>query len=42
MVELMNRHLPQDVLQVVTGGRDVGAAIASHPGIDKVMFTGSD
>lgn len=41
VVELMNRHLPRDVLQVVTGGREVGAAIASHPGIDKVMFTGS-
>ncbi|WP_100809835.1 MULTISPECIES: aldehyde dehydrogenase family protein [unclassified Microbacterium] len=41
VVELMNRHLPRDVLQVITGGREVGAAIASHPGIDKVMFTGS-
>ncbi|EYT51812.1 aldehyde dehydrogenase [Leucobacter sp. UCD-THU] len=41
VVELMNRHLPEGVLTVVSGNRDVGARIASHPGIDKVMFTGS-
>lgn len=41
VVELMNRHLPEGVLTVVSGNREVGARIASHPGIDKVMFTGS-
>jgi len=41
VVELMNRHLPEGVLTVVSGGRDVGEAIAGHAGIDKVMFTGS-
>lgn len=41
VVELMNRHLPAGVLTVVSGNREVGARIASHPGIDKVMFTGS-
>ncbi|SPM34814.1 Acyl-CoA reductase or other NAD-dependent aldehyde dehydrogenase [Mycobacterium rhizamassiliense] len=33
--------LPPGVLNVVPGGRDLGAALVSHPGIDKVSFTGS-
>ncbi|WP_028205155.1 aldehyde dehydrogenase family protein [Paraburkholderia nodosa] len=34
--------LPAGVLNIVTGfGNPVGAAIAAHPGIDKVAFTGS-
>lgn len=34
--------LPDGVLNILTGyGANVGAAIASHPGIDKVAFTGS-
>jgi phenylacetaldehyde dehydrogenase len=34
--------LPDGVLNVVTGhGETAGAAVASHPGIDKVAFTGS-
>jgi acyl-CoA reductase-like NAD-dependent aldehyde dehydrogenase len=32
---------PRGVLNVVPGGRDVGEAVVSHPGIDKVSFTGS-
>jgi len=31
---------PPGVVNVVTGGAEVGAAIASHPDIDKVTFTG--
>ncbi|MGP3535558.1 aldehyde dehydrogenase family protein [Microbacterium sp. RD1] len=38
---LLNRHLPPGVLTVVSGGRDVGEALAAHPGLDKIMFTGS-
>jgi len=41
MVSIMNEVLPADVLSVVAGGREVGARLASHPDIDKVMFTGS-
>ena len=33
--------MPEGVVTVVTGGPAVGAAIAEHPGIDKVSFTGS-
>lgn len=40
-VELINEVLPAGVLNVVTGDGDIGAAMSSHPGIDKIMFTGS-
>lgn len=33
--------VPQGVLNVITGGPEAGAAVAEHPGIDKVAFTGS-
>jgi phenylacetaldehyde dehydrogenase len=33
--------LPPGCLAVVTGGRETGAALAGHAGIDKVSFTGS-
>jgi acyl-CoA reductase-like NAD-dependent aldehyde dehydrogenase len=32
---------PPGVLNVVTGGRETGAALVAHPGIAKVAFTGS-
>lgn len=41
LIEVMNRVLPRDVLIGVAGDREVGARIASHPDIGKVMFTGS-
>ncbi|QKJ19737.1 aldehyde dehydrogenase family protein [Microbacterium hominis] len=41
LVEVFNRHLPDGVLTVVSGDRKVGAALAAHPSIDKIMFTGS-
>lgn len=31
---------PDGVINVVTGGAEVGAGITSHPGIDKITFTG--
>ena len=33
--------LPAGVLNVVPGGRELGAYLVAHPGIDKVSFTGS-
>jgi acyl-CoA reductase-like NAD-dependent aldehyde dehydrogenase len=41
LAEIFNRHLPEGVLTVVSGDREVGAAITTHTGIDKIMFTGS-
>jgi acyl-CoA reductase-like NAD-dependent aldehyde dehydrogenase len=41
LVELMNQILPPGVINVVTGGPEVGTHLATHPGIDKVVFTGS-
>ena len=32
--------LPPGVVNVVNGGPEIGHAIASHPGIDKISFTG--
>lgn len=33
--------LPAGVINVVTGGRETGAALIDHPGVDKIAFTGS-
>ena len=43
LAELMQEAgLPDGVVNVVTGfGETAGAAIAAHPGVDKVAFTGS-
>jgi acyl-CoA reductase-like NAD-dependent aldehyde dehydrogenase len=41
LVELMNQILPPGVINVVTGGPDVGTHLATHPGINKIVFTGS-
>jgi aldehyde dehydrogenase (NAD+) len=32
--------LPAGVLSVVTGGAEAGEALVSHPGVDKIAFTG--
>ena len=34
-------ELPAGVLNVLPGGRELGAYLVSHPGVDKVSFTGS-
>ena len=33
--------LPAGVLNIITGGPETGAALVSHPGVDKIAFTGS-
>ena len=41
LAHVLNSALPADVLHVVSGRRDVGAVMVSHPDIAKIMFTGS-
>jgi acyl-CoA reductase-like NAD-dependent aldehyde dehydrogenase len=41
LVELMNQVLPPGVINVVTGGPEVGTHLAAHPEVGKVVFTGS-
>lgn len=40
-VEIANAHLPPSVLNVVSGGGDIGRALAEHRGVNKIVFTGS-
>ncbi|HET8934874.1 MAG TPA: aldehyde dehydrogenase family protein [Polyangiales bacterium] len=39
--ELLRDVLPPGVLNIVTGGEELGPLMTAHPGIDKVSFTGS-
>ncbi|MEV7663303.1 aldehyde dehydrogenase family protein [Paenarthrobacter sp. NPDC089316] len=41
LASIINEELPDGLLSVVSGGRDVGEALAGHDAIGKVMFTGS-
>lgn len=41
LAELVGHLLPPGVLNVVPGGAAPGAALASHPGVDKVTLIGS-
>ena len=42
MAEVCAQHLPDGVLNVVTGyGEECGGALLEHPGIAKISFTGS-
>src|SRR5581483_3362820 len=38
---LQQAELPAGVVNVITGAGETGAALVSHPGVDKVAFTGS-
>jgi phenylacetaldehyde dehydrogenase len=41
LAHVLNSVLPEGLLSVVSGDREVGAAVSTHPDIDKIMFTGS-
>ncbi|MFH5877444.1 aldehyde dehydrogenase family protein [Arthrobacter sp. NA-172] len=41
LIQVINHELPEGLVTVVSGGREVGARLAEHPAIGKVMFTGS-
>jgi acyl-CoA reductase-like NAD-dependent aldehyde dehydrogenase len=41
VVQILNELLPPGVLNVVCDDNDLGGEITSHPGVDKIAFTGS-
>ncbi|WP_210644221.1 aldehyde dehydrogenase family protein [Pseudomonas sp. Tri1] len=41
LVEIIARHVPRGVINVVTGEQGFGRAITAHTGIQKIVFTGS-
>lgn len=41
LAEVMNQVLPEGLLAVVAGDREIGARLSSHPAVGKIMFTGS-
>jgi aldehyde dehydrogenase (NAD+) len=38
---IIEAELPAGVVNIVPGGRELGAYLVEHPGVDKVAFTGS-
>jgi aldehyde dehydrogenase (NAD+) len=38
---VLQAGLPEGVVSIVPGGREVGEHLVSHPGVDKITFTGS-
>jgi phenylacetaldehyde dehydrogenase len=41
LAKVLNEELPEGLLTVVSGDRKVGARLAEHPAVGKIMFTGS-
>lgn len=41
IVELAQQFFPPGVIQILSGDDNLGPWLTSHPGIDKVSFTGS-
>ncbi len=41
MIELISEVLPPGLVNIISGGNELGAALTAHTGIDKLIFTGS-
>ncbi|WP_286748517.1 aldehyde dehydrogenase family protein [Marinobacter sp. UBA2688] len=41
LVEIINEVVPPGVVNSVTGDAEIGGAMSAHPGISKIVFTGS-
>lgn len=41
LAKVINEELPEGLLTVISGGREVGERLAGHPAVGKIMFTGS-
>ena len=41
MIELISEALPAGLINVISGGDELGADLTRHSGIDKIVFTGS-
>lgn len=41
LAEIINQELPEGVLTIISGDRQVGSRLSSHPAFGKIMFTGS-
>lgn len=41
MIQLINEVLPPGVVNVISGGDELGAQLSQHPHIGKIVFTGS-
>jgi acyl-CoA reductase-like NAD-dependent aldehyde dehydrogenase len=41
LVQLINEVLPAGLVNVISGGDDLGAALSRHPAVGKMVFTGS-
>lgn len=41
LISVINEVLPPDLVIGISGDREVSAHLASHPDVDKIMFTGS-
>jgi len=41
MVQLFNEVLPAGLVNVISGGDELGAELTTHAGVDKIVFTGS-